>query len=101
MGFYIDTSYFQLNNPYPAGQEFRILYEVDNTGPDDPGHDDYVQVWGSDGSKPVDKNESAPESVAGGRYGVFVDIPALEPGYYDISVTLPDGTAAGSTIIVE
>jgi hypothetical protein len=101
MGFTIDSSYFHLNNPYPAGQAFRINYEVDNTGPDDAGHDDYVQMWGSDGTKYIDQNEHAPESTAGGRYGVFVDIPALEPGYYDISVTLPDGTAAGSTIIVQ
>jgi hypothetical protein len=101
MGFTFDESHFNLGNPHSAGQPIRVNYEVDNTGPDDSGHSDYVQVWGSDGTKHLDRYESAPASITGGRYGVFVDVPALQAGYYDISVTLPDGTAAGSTIIVQ
>jgi hypothetical protein len=101
MGFYLDSSYIQLYNPYTAGQDFRVTYEVDNGGPDDPGHYDYVQLWDSSGTKWIDRNEQAPASTAGGRYGVVVDVPALQAGYYDISITLPDGTSAGSTIIVQ
>jgi hypothetical protein len=101
MGFQFSQSDIQLNNPYPVGQDFRFVYEVDNLGPDDSGHDDHVQIWGSDGSTPVDRQEQAPPSSAGGRYGVFVDVSALAAGYYDVMITLPDGTTAGSTIIVQ
>lgn len=101
MGFFFDSSYIRLSNPYPASQPFKFAYEVDNTGPDDAGHDDRVQMWSSSGTVVLDRTQSAPPSVSGGRYGVLVDVPALEPGYYDVSVTLFDGTAAGSTAIVQ
>jgi len=101
MGFYIDSTYFQLNNPYSSGTAIALTYRVDITGSDDPGHDDYVQVWGSDGTKWVDEYISAPATTAGNWYGTIVNVPPLEPGYFDISVTLPDGTAAGATIIVQ
>jgi hypothetical protein len=101
MAFQIDSSNISFPRPAPAGSAFRLNYEVTNLGPDDSGHQDHVQVWGSDGSQPVNNMENAPPSVAGGLYGVFVDIPPLNAGYYDVSVTLPDGTGAGSTIIVE
>lgn len=101
MGYQFSQTDIQVHNPYPANEAFRLVYEVEVTDTDDPGHYDYVQMWGSDGTKWLDQNESAPETPAGGRYGVFIDIPALPAGYYDISITLPDGTAAGATIIVE
>jgi len=101
VGFYIDSTYFQLNNPYSSGTAIAVTYRVDITGSDDPGHDDYVQVWGSDGTKWVDEYISAPATTAGNWYGTIVNVPPLEPGYSDISVTLPDGTAAGATIIVQ
>ena len=71
------------------------------TGPDDPGHYDHVQIWDSGGTVWMDDYRSAPASVANGLYGVLVDVPALQPGYYDVAITLDDGTAAGSTIIVQ
>jgi hypothetical protein len=100
MGFQIDP--IQTNNPYPAGTAGgRASYQVHNTGPDDPGHQDHIQMWGSDGSQPVNIMETAPPSQAGGLYGVFIDIPPLNAGFYDLSVTLPDGTGIGTTVIVQ
>ena len=101
MGFSFSESDIKLNNPEPANQAFKFNYEVTNNGPDDSGHYDHVQIWGSDGTVILDEYVSAPASVAGGLYGAFVDVPALEPGYYDVAITLADGTAAGSTIIVQ
>jgi hypothetical protein len=100
MSFTIDFSHIEQNNPFPAGTD-RLVYNVTNNGPDDPGHQDHVQMWGSDGTVYLDQYVDAPESTAGGSYGVFLDVSALEPGYYDLSVTLPDGTALGTTVIVQ
>lgn len=101
MGFQFDSSGIQISNPVAAGTPFRFSYQVTNTGPDDGGHQDHVEIWGNDGSKPVDSMENAPPSVAGGLYGVFVSVPALNAGYYDVKITLADGTAAGTTAIVQ
>ena len=100
MSFTIDFGHITQNNPFPAGTD-RLVYNVDNGGPDDPGHQDYVQMWGSDGTVFLDQWVDAPPSVTGGNYGVFLDVNALDPGYYDLSVTLPDGTAGGTTVIVQ
>ncbi len=100
MPFLIDP--IQPNNPYPANAGGRVHYRVSNTGPDEPaGHQDHIQMWASDGSKPIDKMESVPGTQTGGAYGVFIDLPTLGAGYYDLSVTLPDGTATGTTVIVQ
>jgi len=101
MGFSFSQSDIHISNPISANQSFTFNYEVTNTGPDDPGHYDHVQIWGSDGTVHVDDWRSAPASVDGGLYGVLVDVPALQPGYYDVAINLDDGTAAGSTIIVQ
>jgi hypothetical protein len=101
MGFHLDTSDITMPYPAPSGTAFRVSYRVTNDGPDDPGHHDHVQVWDGHGNEPVNEYVDAPPSVAGGTYGVFVDLPALAPGYYDIAINLPDGTAAGATIVVQ
>jgi hypothetical protein len=101
MGFSFSQTDIHIVNPVSTGQAFTFNYEVTNTGPDDPGHYDHVQIWGSDGTVVLDDYRSAPASAAGGLYGVLVDVPALEPGYYDVAITLADGTAAGATIIVQ
>jgi hypothetical protein len=100
MSFTLDFSQIEQSNPFAASTD-RFVYEAVNTGPDDPGHQDYVQMWGSDGSVLVDGYFDTPPCPAGGSYGVFVDVAPLAAGYYDISVTLPDGTAAGTTLIVQ
>jgi hypothetical protein len=101
MGFSFGQDDIKISNPEPANQPFSFNYEVSNTGPDDPGHYDHVQIWGSDGTVIMDEYRSAPASTTNGIYGVIVDVPGLEPGYYDVAITLADGTAAGSTIIVQ
>jgi hypothetical protein len=101
MGFYFPQSYIHLANPYPQGSGFRLNYEVDNTGPDDPGHSDHVELWASDGTKVIDRYEQVAATTSGQRYGVFVDVGSLNAGYYDLAITLPDGTASGSTVIVQ
>lgn len=101
MGFEILQSDIHLNNPHAAGSPFKIDYLVSNLGPDDPGHVDHIQVWGSDGTQHVNERRDIQPTQTGGRYGVIVDIPALPAGIYDISITLPDGSAAGSSIVVE
>ena len=100
MSFTFSQSDIYIDNPVAANQDFKINYQVTNDGPDDPGHYDHVQIWGSNGTI-LDEYENAPATIAGGLYGVIVDVPALEPGYYDVAITLDDGTAAGSTIIVQ
>jgi hypothetical protein len=101
MGWQFSTDDFSFPSPASAGSAFRVAYQVTNTGSDEPAHSDRVQMWGSDGTQHIDQYEHAPDCVAGGLYGVFVDIPPMQPGFYDISVTLPDGTGAGASIIVQ
>jgi hypothetical protein len=101
MGFSFGQDDIKISNPEPANQPFSFNYEATNNGPDDPGHYDHVQIWGSDGTVIVDEYISAPATSAGGLYGAIVHVPALEPGYYDVAITLEDGTAAGTTIIVQ
>ncbi len=100
MSFTLDFSQIEQSNPFPVSTD-RVVYEAVNNGPDDPGHQDHVQMWGSDGSVQVDGYLDTPPCQAGGLYGVFVDVSPLPAGYYDLSVTLPDGTAAGTTVIVQ
>ena len=100
MSFTIDFSHIEQNNPFPAGTD-RLVYNVTNNGPDDPGHQDHVQMWGSDGTVYIDKNFDTPACDAGSLYGIFLDVAALAAGYYDLSVTLPDGAALGTTVIVQ
>jgi hypothetical protein len=95
------TVSFRIANPVASNTAFTFIYDVLNNGPDDTaGHLDHVQVWGSDGSKPFDSRISALPSAAGQSYETEVPMPALAAGYYDVSVTTPDGSA-GSTIIVQ
>jgi len=101
MSFSFDQSNISIPNPVSANTDFKIHYEATNNGPDDPGHYDHVQIWGSDGTMILDEYETAPATITGGLYGVIISVPALEPGYYDVAITLEDGTAAGSTIIVQ
>jgi hypothetical protein len=101
MAFSISQTDIHVPHPAPANSGFRISYEVTNLGPDDYGHHDHVQVWGSGNSSIIDNYFDAPQSVTNGVYGVLVDVPPLHPGYYDIAITLPDGTSAGTTVIVQ
>jgi hypothetical protein len=89
-----------VQNPRPAGEPFVVPYEVINDGGDEPAHDDHLRVWGSDGSLHVDELSPAPAVDAGMMYMAPIEVPALAPGYYDVSVTFPDGSGAGDTIIV-
>jgi hypothetical protein len=101
MGFDFSQQDIAVSNPVSAGSSFRFSYQATNNGPDDAGHDDHVQMWGSDGTVVLDEQHTAPASQTGGLYGVFVDVHALHPGYYDVAITLGDGTAAGTTVIVQ
>ncbi len=89
-----------VQNPRPAGEPFVVGYEVQNDGGDEPAHDDHIKIWGSDGSQPVDTVSTIGPIDAGFIYLAPIEVPALTPGYYDVSVTFPDGTGAGDTIIV-
>lgn len=101
MSFSFDASNILLDNPQVAGQAFRIEYSATNTGGDDPGHLDHVDVWDIHGAKLVDQDVQAPASPDGGQYGCFVDLPALVAGDYDIAITIAQGAAsAGATIVV-
>ena len=44
----IDFSHIESSNPHPTGTE-RLVYNVANNGPDDPGHQDVVKMWDSNG----------------------------------------------------
>jgi hypothetical protein len=89
-----------VQNPRPAGQAFVVSYEVLNEGPDEPPHEDHLRVWGSDGSRPVDTRSRMDEVDAGTAYVSRIEVPALAAGKYDVSVTFPDGSGAGDTIVV-
>jgi hypothetical protein len=89
-----------VDNPRPANEAFTVVYEVKNDGPTEPAHEDHLRVWGSDGSQPVDLHHSIGEVDAGFVYMSRIEVPALPAGYYDVSVTFPDGSGAGDTIIV-
>jgi hypothetical protein len=102
MSFSFDTSRITLNNPYATGQAFRFSYQVDNVNGDDPGHTDHVTIWDHNSATVLDQDVPAPESVAGGLYGVFVDVPALAAGIYDVAITIAGGVAsAGASITVQ
>jgi hypothetical protein len=98
MAFKLQKIYVE--NPRPAGEDFVVVYEVQNDGGDEPAHDDHLKVWGSDGSQPVDTVKPVGAVEAGFIYMERIEVPALAPGYYDVSVTFPDGSGAGDTIIV-
>jgi hypothetical protein len=101
VSFSFDASNIFLSNPQTAGQAFRIQYSATNTGADDPGHVDHVDVWDIHKAKLVDQDVQAPATAGGGEYGCLVDIPALGAGEYDIAITIASGTAsAGGTIVV-
>jgi hypothetical protein len=102
MSFSFDTSRITLNNPYSAGQPFRFSYQVDNVNGDDSGHTDHVTIWDHNSATVLDQDVQAPQSVAGGLYGVYIDVPALAAGMYDVAITIAGGVAsAGTTITVQ
>ena len=88
--------------PIRAGEEFKILYAATNNGSaDEPSHTDHVEMWRHDGHKSLDVFEKTDPARAGDAYSVLVDVPAQEAGFYDIMVTLPDGTGRGRSLRVE
>jgi hypothetical protein len=102
MSFSFDSSHISLANPYPPGQAFRFSYQVDNVNGDDAGHTDHVTIWDHNSATVLDQDIHAPQSVAGGLYGVFIDVPGLGAGMYDVAITIAGGSAsAGATITVQ
>jgi hypothetical protein len=88
--------------PIRAGEEFKIIYAATNNGSaDEPAHTDHVEMWRSDGQKPLDVHMTTDPARAGDAYSVIVDVPAQEAGFYDIMVTLPDGTGRGRSLRLE
>jgi hypothetical protein len=88
--------------PIRAGEEFKIVYAATNNGSvDEPAHSDHVEMWRSDGQKPLDVWVNAEQARAGEAYAVIVDVPAQEAGFYDITVTPPHGTGRGRSLHVE
>ncbi len=98
MGF---TFTLSIRNPVPANQPFTFSYTGVNDGPDDPGHEDRVQVWDSGGGQPVNEVVMVTSTLTGESYVIPIDVPALAPGHYDVSVTSPVSIGTGSTIIVQ
>jgi hypothetical protein len=101
MGFQLTQGDIDIQNPYTAGMHALIRYRPTNTGPDDAGHVDIVRMWSSDGRNDWTFNVQAPASAAGARYDAAFSTPELDAGYYDVAITLPDGTAVGTTVIVQ
>lgn len=102
MGYQFSSDDIMVDNPRAAGEAFTVRYVPTWQGPDqDSTHQDHVQVWGSDGTVFVDEWIEAAGATDGAFYEGAFEVPALEPGYYDVAINLPDDGAAGATIIVE
>jgi hypothetical protein len=99
VSYQFSESDIRIHNPYPAGQGLRIEYEALNTGPDDPGHVDHVDAWDHTSAKILDYDAQTPPVTSGNTYGGFVDVPPVQPGHYDLSITVA-GTAHGSTTFI-
>jgi hypothetical protein len=102
MGFDIADIDVTPAEPIRAGEAFVIIYAATNNGSvDDPGHSDHVQMWRSDGHKPLDVHVSTEPTRVGEVYSMLVDVPAQDAGFYDIMVTPADGTGRGRSLHVQ
>jgi hypothetical protein len=90
-----------VDNPRPAHTGFDVTYWILNDGPDEPAFVLHVQMWGSSGSQPVDLHQDIPGIEAGLLLSGTFGVPPLEPGIYDVSLTLPDGSGKGDSIHVQ
>ena len=102
MGWDIDSIDVSPSEPIKAGEPFVILYAATNNGStEEPPHTDHIEMWRSDGAKPVDEWKTSQTSPPGDGYSILVDVPGQEAGYYDIKVTLHDGTGLGRSLHIE
>jgi hypothetical protein len=90
-----------VDNPRPAHTGFNVPYWILNDGPDEPPFELHIQMWSSSGSQPLDLHEQLDGIEAGLLLGATFAVPALEPGIYDVSLTLPDGSGKGESIHVQ
>ena len=101
MGWDIDSIDVSPSEPIKAGEPFVILYAATNNGSaEEPPHTDHIEMWRSDGTKPVDEWKTSATSPAGDGYSIWW---TWQPGrgYYDIKVTLHDGTGLGRSLHIE
>jgi hypothetical protein len=102
MGWDISSIDVSPSEPTRAGEPFVILYAATNNGYDEEApHSDHVEMWRSDGAKPVDEWKTSETTRSNDAYAISVDVPGQQTGYYDIMVTLHDGTALGRSLRVE
>ena len=102
MGWDIGSIDITPSEPIKAGEKFDILYAATNNGYDDePAHTDHIEMWRSDGAKPVDEWRTSEPTRSLDAYAILVEVPGQEAGYYDIKVTLHDGTALGRSLHIE
>lgn len=90
-----------VDNPRPAHNDFNVPYWIKNDGADEPPFVLHIQMWSSSGSQPVNLHEDIPGIEAGLLFGATFSVPPLEPGIYDVSLTLPDGSGKGDSIHVQ
>jgi hypothetical protein len=90
-----------VDNPRPAHTDFNVPYWIQNDGPDEAAFVLHIQMWGSSGSHALDLHEHIPGIEAGLLFAATFGVPPLEPGIYDVSLTLPDGSGKGDTIHVQ
>ena len=58
-------------------------------------------MWRSDGHKPLDVHRSTEPARSGEAYAVLIEGPGQDAGFYDIKVTLPDGTGLGRSLHIQ
>jgi hypothetical protein len=102
MGWDISSIDITPSEPIKAGEPFVILYAATNNGyTEEPPHTDHIEMWRSDGAKPVDEWKTSDTTRAGDAYAISVDVPAQHDGFYDIKVTLHDGTGLGRSLHIQ
>ena len=102
MGWDISSIDITPSEPIKAGEPFVILYAATNNGyTEEPPHTDHIEMWRSDGAKPVDEHKTSETTGAGSAYAISVDVPGQDAGFYDIKVTLHDGTGLGRSLHIQ
>src|SRR5215471_11346145 len=90
-----------VDNPRRAHTDFNVPFWIQNDGPDEAAFVLHIQMWSSSGSHALDLHEQIPAIEAGLLFGAAFGVPPLEPGIYDVSLTLPDGSGKGDSIHVQ
>jgi len=102
MGWELSSIDISPSEPIRAGEPFVMLYAATNNGfHEEPPHSDHIEMWASDGSKPVDVWKTSETTRSNDAYAISVDVAGQHAGWYDIKVTLHDGTALGRSLHVE